>query len=63
MTARTYSRLAGAIFAIVALLHLARALEGAEATLGGVTIPIAASWIGALIAGALAGFGFTARRD
>ena len=35
MNAQTYSRLAGTIFAIVAILHLIRALKGTEATLGG----------------------------
>jgi hypothetical protein len=63
MNAQTYSRLAGTIFAIVAILHLIRALKGTEATLGGMTIPVEASWIGLLVSGTLAWLGFTARRD
>ncbi len=63
MTTQTYSRLAAAIFAIVAVLHLIRVLKGAEATLDGVMIPVEASWVGLLIAGTLAWLGFTASRD
>ena len=63
MNAQTYSRLAGTIFAIVAILHLIRALKGTEMTLDGTTIPVEASWIALLISGTLAWFGFTARRD
>ena len=63
MNAQTYSRLAGTIFAIVAILHLIRALKGTEATLDGMTIPVEASWIALLVSGTLAWLGFTARRD
>lgn len=63
MNAQTYSRLAGAIFAIVSFLHLVRVMRGAEATLDGRTIPLEASWVGLIVAGALAWLGFTARRD
>jgi hypothetical protein len=63
VTTQTYSRLASAIFAFVAVLHLIRALKGAEATLDGATIPVEASWVGLLIAGTLAWLGFTARPD
>ena len=63
MSAQAYSRLAGTIFAVIAILHLIRALKGAEATLDGMTIPVEASWIGLLVSGTLAWLGFTARRD
>jgi hypothetical protein len=63
VTTQTYSRLASAIFAIVAALHLIRALKGTEAALDGATIPVEASWVGLLIAGTLAWLGFTAGRD
>ena len=63
MNAQTYSRLAGMIFAVIAVLHLIRALKGAEATLDGMTIPVGASWIGLLVSGTLAWLGFTAPRD
>jgi hypothetical protein len=39
------------------------ALKGTEATLGGVTIPVEASWFGLLVLGTLAWLGLTARRD
>ena len=63
MNAQTYSRLAGTIFAIVAILHLIRALKATELTLDGMTVPVEASWIGLLVSGTLAWLGFTARRD
>jgi hypothetical protein len=63
VSAQAYSRLAGTIFAVIAILHLIRALKGAEATLDGMTIPVEASWIGLLVSGTLAWLGFTARRD
>jgi hypothetical protein len=61
MTASSYARLAGAIFAVIALLQLARALAGWPVTVGGVTMPIWPSWIAVVVAGALAWLGFTAR--
>jgi len=63
MNAQTYSRLAGTIFAIVAIAHLIRALKGTEMTLDGMTIPVEASWIALFVSGALAWLGLTARRD
>ena len=45
MTAKSYSRLAGAIFAIIALLQLVRALSGWEITLNGMPVPVWPSWL------------------
>ena len=61
MTASSYARLAGAIFAVIALLQLARALAGWPVTVGGVAMPVWPSWIAVVFAGALAWLGFTAR--
>ena len=61
MNASSYARLAGAIFAVIALLQLARAVAGWPVTIGGVTMPIWPSWIAVVVAGALAWLGFTAR--
>jgi hypothetical protein len=61
MNASSYARLAGAIFAIIALLQLARALAGWPVTVGGITMPVWPSWLAFVVAGALAGLGFTAR--
>jgi len=60
MSARGFSRLAAVIFAIVALLHLLRAVAGLDIVIGGESIPIWASWVGAVVAGFLAYLGFTA---
>ena len=44
MAATSYSRLAGAIFALVALLQLMRAVIGLPVTAGDTMIPLWASW-------------------
>jgi hypothetical protein len=56
----TYSRLAGAIFAIVAILQLLRALAGWPVTIGRTAIPVWVSWVAFVIAGMLAWIGITA---
>jgi hypothetical protein len=60
MNPTSYARLAGAIFAIVAVLQLARAIAGWSITLEGTYIPVAASWVACVVAGVLAWLGFTA---
>jgi hypothetical protein len=62
MNASSYARLAGAIFAVVALLQLARALAGWPVTVGGMTLPLWPSWVAVVVAGALAWLGLTASR-
>jgi hypothetical protein len=62
MTAGNYSRLAGAIFAVVALLQLIRAVVGLPVTAGGMTIPVWASWVACVVACGLAWLGFAASR-
>ena len=60
MTAKSYSRLAAAIFAVVAVLQLIRAASG---SVGATTsIPLWASWVACVIAGVLAWVGFDASR-
>ena len=56
----SYSHLAGTIFAIVAVLQLWRALAGAPVTIAGTAIPVWASWLAFVIAGALAWIGLRA---
>ena len=63
MNATSYARLAGAVFAVVALLQLARALAGWSVAFEGTAIPVWASWIACVVAGALAWLGFTASRS
>ena len=61
MNAKTYSRLAALIFAIVAVLH--RAMSGWPVTVGTTfSIPVWASWIACVVAAGLAWLGFNASR-
>ena len=57
MDATRYARLAGAVFAIIAVLQLARAVMGWSVSLEGAAIPVWASWVAAVVAGALAWLG------
>ena len=57
----SYSHLAGAIFAIVAILQLVRALAGWPVTIGGTAVPVWASWIAFVVAGVLAWIGIAPR--
>jgi len=62
MNATSYARLAGAVFAVIALLQLARAIGGWSVAFEGAVIPVWASWIACVVAGALAWLGFTTSR-
>jgi hypothetical protein len=62
MSATNYARLAAVIFALIALLQLARAVGGWSITVGGMPIPIWPSWIAFGVAGLLAWLGFRAWR-
>ena len=59
MDAKSYSRVAAIIFAVIAILQLVRALSGWELTLNGAAIPLWASWLASVVAGALAWLGVT----
>ena len=50
------------LFLVVAVMHLLRITLGWQVEIGGLNIPFWASWLGVLVAGALAYFGFTQRR-
>jgi hypothetical protein len=60
--ARSYARLAGSIFALIALLQLVRALSGWDITLNGTPVPVWASWVACAIGLVLAWLGFSASR-
>jgi hypothetical protein len=60
MDAKSYSRVAAIIFAVIALLQLVRALSGWDITVNGADVPLWASWLAAVVAGALAIVGLTA---
>ena len=60
MGAKSYSRIAAIIFAIVAILQFMRAGSGREISLNGAAIPLWASWVAYVVAGALAFVGLIA---
>jgi hypothetical protein len=62
MDAKSYARLAAAVFAIVALLQFLRAFVGWELTLNGMMIPVWGSWIACGVTLVLAWLGFGASR-
>ena len=59
MDQKTFTIVAGAIFAVVALLHVLRILMGWPAMIGGWTVPMWVSWIGLVVAGGLSYFGLS----
>ena len=59
---RTYAIVSGIIFGIVALLQAARAVADVPVRVGSTDIPIFASWIAALVAGALCVWAFSSRK-
>lgn len=64
MDQKTFSIAAGVIFAVVALLHLVRIYMGWPVMIGDWSVPMWVSWIGLVVAGGLAFFGFKlAARD
>src|SRR6516164_3949885 len=54
MDAKTFSLVAGVIFAVVALFHLVRIFLEWTVTIGDWSIPMWASWIALVVAGGLA---------
>ena len=58
MAQTTYNAVTAALFLIVAVLHLLRIVFGWAAQIGGVTVPIWASWLALVVAGGLAWAGF-----
>jgi hypothetical protein len=63
MSRRAYLLVSAAIFFLVALLHLARIVFGWSAVIGGWSVPMWLSWVGIIVAGALAYFGFSLARQ
>jgi hypothetical protein len=54
MTSRQrYLVISGTVFAVVALAHLTRAIEGWPITIGPWSVPLNLSWLGAIATGAL----------
>jgi hypothetical protein len=61
MSAVTFSRVAGMLFALVALAHAYRLIIFFPIQIGSFSVPQAASWAGLLIAGVLSFLGLRAR--
>ena len=53
-TVTNYLYVSAAIFGIVALVHIVRALSGWAFQIGSMEVPVSASWVGFVITGALA---------
>ncbi len=62
MNAKPYLYVSASIFTLVALMHLARLIQGWPVQIGEQMIPMAASWVGAVVAAALALWGFRSAR-
>ena len=62
MTQRRFNGLAGAIFALVALLHALRLLFGWEAVIGGWVVPVWFSVVALFFAGTLTAIACTLQR-
>ena len=58
MNAKSFQLVAGAIFALIALLHLARIVLGWSAVIGEWSVPMGLSWLALVVAAGLAYFGF-----
>lgn len=59
MDRKNYLTLAGAIFALVSLAHLLRAVMGWPVVIAGWNVPMWLSWVAFVAAGALGYFGLT----
>jgi hypothetical protein len=62
MSIRTYCRVSAIVFTVVALAHLTRLINGASIVIDGQTIPMLASWVGLIVPGGLAYWGFRGSR-
>ncbi len=63
MNQKQYSLITAAIFAILALAHLVRVTLDWSVTIGGWSAPMWLSWLAAVVAGALAFYGFKLGRQ
>jgi uncharacterized protein involved in cysteine biosynthesis len=62
LSRKIYMPVTATLFLVVAIMHLLRIIFGWQVEIGGLSIPFWVSWLGVLVAGALAYFGFTQRR-
>ena len=59
MSRRAYLLTSAVIFSLVAFLHLARIVFGWSVVIGDWSVPMWLSWVGLIVAGALAYSGFS----
>ena len=57
-----YASVSGAIFGVIALAHVYRVVTGTPILLGSSAVPLWASWVAALAAGALCVWAFRSRQ-
>jgi hypothetical protein len=57
MSARTYCTVSAVVFAVVAIAHLVRAVQGMPVVIGTWPAPMAISWLAVVVAGGLASWG------
>jgi hypothetical protein len=62
MTQRTFSRITGTLFLLIALLHTDRLFRGWQVSIGNMIVPLWVSWIGFAVAAYLAYEGFRLAR-
>ena len=62
MNHRTYCGVSATLFSVVALAHLTRLLNGWLIEIDTMTVPMLASWLGLIIPGSLAAWGFREAR-
>lgn len=58
MEYKSYCAVSGALFALVALAHLLRIVNGMSIHVDGVSVPMLASWIGLIVPAILAAWAF-----
>jgi len=59
MNSKSYFKITGLIFLVIAVVHLTRAFKGWEVNIHTLEMPMWVSWVGAVIAGCLAYHGLT----
>jgi hypothetical protein len=59
---KTYSTVTATLFLVMAGTHLLRIILGWHVEIGSLSIPFWVSWLAAVVAGALAYFGFRQKR-
>ncbi len=61
MKTKQATQISAAVFAVVALLHLWRAIAGLPANIGTISLPVWASYVAVVVAGYLAYLNYSAK--